>query len=65
VLARSGYVDELEAEHSIEAEGRLENLAELVGSAREVDDVDEFLEQVSLVADTDELARRRLVRWCS
>ncbi|MCB1040259.1 MAG: ATP-binding domain-containing protein, partial [Acidimicrobiales bacterium] len=55
VLSRSGYVDELQAEHSIEAEGRLENLAELVGSAREVETVDEFLEQVSLVADSDEI----------
>ncbi len=54
-LGRSGYVAELEVEHSIEAEGRIENLAELVGSAREFASVDEFLEQVSLVADTDEL----------
>ena len=55
VLARSGYLDELQAEHSVEAEGRLENLAELVGSAREVESVDVFLEQVSLVADSDEV----------
>ena len=55
VLGRSGYVDELQAEHSIEAEGRLENLAELIGSARELESVDVFLEQVSLVADSDEL----------
>src|SRR5262249_2465195 len=34
-LDRSGYLDELEAEHTIEAAGRLENLGELVGSARE------------------------------
>jgi DNA helicase-2/ATP-dependent DNA helicase PcrA len=54
-LQRSGYVAELEAEHSIEAEGRLENLAELVGAARDFESVDTFLEQVSLVADTDEL----------
>jgi len=54
-MSRSGYVAELEAEHSIEAEGRIENLAELVGAARDVGSVDEFLEQVSLVADTDEL----------
>ncbi|WP_208026728.1 DNA helicase PcrA [Rhabdothermincola sediminis] len=54
-VTRSGYVAELEAEHSIEAEGRLENLAELVGAAREFESVDEFLEQISLVADTDEL----------
>ncbi len=54
-LQRSGYVAELEAEHSIEAEGRIENLAELVGAARDFDSVDVFLEQVGLVADTDDL----------
>ncbi len=55
VLDRSGYVRELEAEHSVEAEGRIENLAELVGAGREFDSVDAFLEQVGLVADTDDL----------
>ncbi|HEX9991779.1 MAG TPA: DNA helicase PcrA [Acidimicrobiales bacterium] len=55
VLERTGYVDELRAERTIEAEGRMENLAELLGVAREAATVDEFLEQVSLVADTDEL----------
>jgi DNA helicase-2/ATP-dependent DNA helicase PcrA len=55
LLDRSGYAAELQAEHSVEAEGRLENLAELVGSAREVESVDEFLEQVSLVSDADEV----------
>jgi DNA helicase-2/ATP-dependent DNA helicase PcrA len=55
VLEQTGYVAELEVEHSIEAEGRIENLAELVGSAREFESVDGFLEQVSLVADTDDL----------
>jgi DNA helicase-2/ATP-dependent DNA helicase PcrA len=37
VLAQSGYLAELEAERSVEAQGRLENLQELVGSAREFD----------------------------
>ncbi len=55
LLDDSGYVAELEAHHSVEADGRLENLAELVGVAREFDTVDEMLEQVSLVNDTDEL----------
>jgi DNA helicase-2/ATP-dependent DNA helicase PcrA len=55
ILDRTGYVAELQAEHSVEADGRLENLAELIGVAKEFDTVDEFLEQVSLVADTDEL----------
>jgi DNA helicase-2/ATP-dependent DNA helicase PcrA len=55
LLDRSGYLAELRAEHTVEAEGRLENLAELVGAAGEFDAVDEFLERVSLVADTDDL----------
>ncbi len=54
-LERSGYSAELVAEHTVEADGRLENLAELVGTAQGFDDVDAFLEQVSLVADTDQL----------
>ena len=54
-LDGSGYLAELEAEDTVESAGRLENLAELVGSAREFTHIDEFLEQVSLVADTDEL----------
>ena len=54
-LERSGYLDELRADRSIEAEGRLENLSELIGVAGEFDDVDEFLERVGLVADTDDL----------
>ncbi|MBX3287065.1 MAG: DNA helicase PcrA [Actinobacteria bacterium] len=53
VLDRTGYVAELQEAHSVEAEGRLENLAELIGSAREIESVDVFLEQVSLVADAD------------
>ncbi len=55
LLDRSGYVAELQEEHSVEAEGRLENLAELVGSAREIESVDDFLEQVGLVADADQV----------
>ena len=55
ILAQTGYNAELEAERTIEAEGRLENLAELVGVAGDYETVEEFLEQVSLVADTDSL----------
>jgi DNA helicase-2/ATP-dependent DNA helicase PcrA len=59
-LERSGYLAELEAERSIEALGRVENLKELVGVAREFSEQDpeggvrEFLEQVALVSDADE-----------
>jgi DNA helicase II / ATP-dependent DNA helicase PcrA len=55
LLERSGYLEQLEADRSIEAEGRLENLAELVGAASEAETVDEFLEQISLVSDVDSL----------
>jgi DNA helicase II / ATP-dependent DNA helicase PcrA len=37
VLDRTGYLAELEAERSIEARGRIENLQELVGVCREFD----------------------------
>jgi ATP-dependent DNA helicase UvrD/PcrA len=55
VLEKTGYRAELEAEHTIEAAGRLENVDELVGAAQEVSSLDAFLEEVSLVADADEL----------
>lgn len=55
LLEASGYLDELRNDGTIEAEGRMENLAELVGNAQEYDSVAEFLESVSLVADTDAL----------
>ncbi len=54
-LDGSGYLAELEAEDTIEAHTRIENLGELVGSAREFVVIDEFMEQVALVADTDQL----------
>ncbi|MEO7369738.1 MAG: UvrD-helicase domain-containing protein [Ilumatobacteraceae bacterium] len=54
-LTDSGYLAELEADGSVEAAGRIENLGELVGSAREFTRLDEFIEQVALVADTDDL----------
>ena len=56
VLDASGYLTELEEEDTVEAHGRIENLGELVGSAREFTRLEEFLEQVALVADTDDLA---------
>lgn len=65
VLAKSGYKTALEADDTAEAEGRLENLAELEGSMHdyaaeaeargEVPSLDGFLERVSLQSDTDKL----------
>jgi len=67
VLSRTGYVQALEAdalgraEKAIEAQGRLENLEQLVEVAREFDasatesedTLDLFLQQLALVADAD------------
>ena len=61
VLARSGYVEALEAERTIEAQGRIENLEQLVEVGREFDataadgedTLDVFLQQIALVADAD------------
>ncbi len=55
VLDRSGYSDELEAEGGIEAAGRLENLNELIGQAREYETLEAFLESTSLKANVDEV----------
>ncbi len=59
VLAESGYLEALENERTIEAQGRIENLQELVNVAAEYDvgaaepSLGEFLQQVALVADAD------------
>ncbi len=71
VLSESGYMEALEAERTIEAEGRAENLRELVGVAGEFDanraleesspdaeelsPLDEFLQQISLYTDQDSM----------
>jgi DNA helicase-2/ATP-dependent DNA helicase PcrA len=55
VLELTGYRADLEAEHSLEATGRLENLAELVGVASQHEELASFLEAVALVNDADDL----------
>ncbi len=68
MLAQSGYIEALEAERTIEAQGRIENLEQLVEVGREFDEgraggagggegdeatLDVFLQEVALVADAD------------
>jgi len=65
VLERSGYLESLEAERTIEARGRIENLEELVGVAREYEEraareaaeptLSSFLQEISLYSDQDAL----------
>ena len=63
VLRETGYLEALEAERTIEAQGRIENLEELVNVAAEYDAADaddkslgEFLQQIALIADADDRA---------
>ena len=62
LLNEVGYLEALRAERTIEAEGRLENLEELVGVGREYDataeeggSVEEFLQQIALFSEQDNL----------
>lgn len=59
ILEETGYEEELKAEGEIEAETRIENIQELINKAAAYEEdsqhpsLDEFLEQVALVADID------------
>ena len=61
ILDQSGYLAELRKSPDPQDESRIENLAELVAVAGEFDanypgaPLEDFLEQVSLVADTDDI----------
>ncbi|MEY2397169.1 MAG: ATP-dependent helicase UvrD/PcrA [Actinomycetota bacterium] len=55
VIDRTSYVALLEAENTIEAAGRVENVNELLGSAEQYETLNAFLEAVALVSDSDEL----------
>ncbi|HAG67352.1 MAG TPA: ATP-dependent DNA helicase PcrA, partial [Acidimicrobium sp.] len=54
-LNAGGYMSELKAENTVESAGREENINELISVAAEFTQIDEFLEQVALVSDTDQL----------
>jgi DNA helicase-2/ATP-dependent DNA helicase PcrA len=60
MLDQSGYLQDLREERSEEAEGRVENLAELVSAAREYESRDPeptlggFVDRLSLLSDVDE-----------
>jgi len=65
VLEKSGMIEAFEAERTIEARGRIENLQELVGVAREYRQQAEdatlagFLQDISLVSDQDTIRDER------
>jgi DNA helicase-2/ATP-dependent DNA helicase PcrA len=53
VLDESGYTEMWQKDRSADAAGRLENLKELVRSMEEFENLQGFLEHISLVMDTD------------
>ncbi len=67
VLSETGYLEALEAERTVEAEGRVENLEAFVDAAEEFDlnreregesevpPLEEFLQQISLLSDQDSI----------
>ena len=71
VLSETGYLEALEAERTIEAEGRVENLEALAEGAAEFDleresegesevsPLEEYLQQISLVSDQDSIEEDR------
>ena len=65
VLEKTGTLEALEAERTIEARGRIENLQELVGVAREYRQQSEeatlagFLQDIALVSDQDTISDDR------
>jgi DNA helicase-2/ATP-dependent DNA helicase PcrA len=69
LLSQTGYVEALEAERTIESQGRLENLEQLVEGARTFDahaaegqdTLAAYLQEVALVADADSRSDEGLV----
>jgi DNA helicase II / ATP-dependent DNA helicase PcrA len=72
-LRETGYLEALAAERTVEAEGRIENLEELIGVAAEFDvnrelegdaevpPLEEFLQQISLYTEQDGLRDESLI----
>ncbi len=60
IAERSGYLDELKREKTVEAENRIENVGELINATSEFKERSEnptlegFLEEVSLITDIDQ-----------
>ncbi len=69
VLSQTGYIEALEAERTIEAQGRVENLEQLVEGGRTFDaqaaegqdTLEAYLQEIALVADADSRSDEGLV----
>jgi DNA helicase-2/ATP-dependent DNA helicase PcrA len=61
VLDESGYTDMWQKDRSADAAGRLENLKELIRSMEEFENLQGFLEHISLVMDSDKAENEEAV----
>ena len=61
VLEESGYTAMLQAEKTVEAAGRLEDLRQIPRLMEEYENLERFLEHISLVMDADTIAREGAV----
>lgn len=61
VIEESGYLSMWKQDTALEAQGRVENIKELLHALEEFSSLEEFLEHVSLVSDTDTIDDDNLV----
>ncbi len=61
ILDESGYIGMWQNDKSVNAPGRLENLGELIHAMAEFENMDEFLDHVSLVLDNEQGANGDMV----
>ncbi len=61
ILNESGYIDMWKSDKSIEAEGKIENLKELVGAIAEFENLHSFLEHIALVMETQKNINQDMV----
>lgn len=61
VAKESGYISMWKQDESLEAQGRLDNIKELFHALEEFDEIEEFLEHISLVSDIDNLNQDNMV----
>lgn len=61
ILDESGYLTMWKLEKTPEAQGRVENLKELINALEDFENLDAFLEHVSLVMDADDRADEAMV----
>ena len=61
ILEESGYLKMWEAEKTLESRGRVENLKELSSALEDFEDINEFLEHVSLISDGDDTPEEDMV----